>query len=788
MDIPRIYIFDFNNVALTIVFSMITCILAIEFSRQVKRQENQKRLSMFLYSLLLALTFWLTHIFVVISAGIPFSTSHYYPYFIIFFAICVMGAYAVLNMAQRELANTTHYIFNSLLMGCSILAADYAGFSIIFKTEINSNPAMLILASILTLSTAFSLLRFLTQVTNEDIYEFIKTWKFSGCVLGGIALAGIPYIVLTAMIIPPHGYSENDFLAPFIFMGVANLLFMLVPDLFGEKLILKSVQSHLSLFSHNPDAVFRVDLKGYIVSVNKMATELTGYEANELVGLHFIQLIGDEESKIKEYFKRVLSGETKVIETSLKRENLTTADVRITAVRIIVKNRSVGVFGIVRDITEKKKADMMIEYLAYHDELTDLPNRRSLEKAMNGMISQGHHFSLIYLDFDRFKRINDTFGHSFGDKVLLQISNRLAETVPENCLVTRIGGDEFAIFVPDKNQSERIAEEIVQAFQSPVFVETREFLITASIGISSYPKDTKDPDLLLKYADLAMYKAKGSKSKKFQVFDISMIDQSLNNFEIENDLRNAVNNKSLTVFYQPKYNASTGEMTGAEALARWNHPQHGMVPPGIFIPIAEEANLIVPLERLIINQVFAQLRMWMDAGFDVPRTSINISIIHFHQEDFVQFIEQTLKEYNLLGELIEIEVTESIMIKKEDSINEQLQALREIGIEVSIDDFGTGYSSLSYLSKLSVDRLKIDQSFIAHSQENREIISTIVSMAKNLKMKVIAEGVETESQIDLLKSLGCLEVQGYFYSPPLPSHDYEAFMKRDREPVFLTLE
>ncbi|MEH7444764.1 EAL domain-containing protein [Bacillus sp. JJ1122] len=780
MDIPRIYIFDFNNVALTVVFSIITSIIAVEFSRQVKRQTDRKRQNMVLYSLLLALTFWLTHLFVIISAGVPFSTSNFYLYFLLFFGICGIGSYAALNLAQRDIANTSQYIFTSLLIGTSIIVADYGAFSIIFKHSIDVQPMLLAFSYLFILVTAFSLLRFLMQITNEDIYEFVRKYKYTGCVFGGMALAAIPYILLTSIVAAPEGTGKYAFIAPFIFMAAANLLFMLVPDVFGERLIMKNVQSHLSLFNHNPDAVFRVDLKGNILNVNKEATELTGYSASELAGVHFIQLIdrSEEENKIKQYFMKVLSGETKVIETSLKRGDLTSANVRITAVRIIVKDKVVGVFGIVRDITEKNRADKLIEYLAYHDELTNLPNRRNLEKVMSGLFIKSENFSLIYLDFDRFKRINDTFGHSFGDKILMQIGKKLTEVIPENCLIARIGGDEFAVLAPGPYKPEEIASKIVKAFQSPIFAEGMEFLITASIGISNFPDDANELDLILKYADMAMYKAKENGSNHFQFFDKSMIDQSLNKFELENDLRNAINNNVLTVFYQPKYNASTNEITGAEALARWKHHHHGMIPPGVFIPIAEEANLIVPLERLIIRQVFNQLVRWGEVGYEVPRTSINISIIHFYQEDFVTFMEQALKEFNLKGDMIEIEVTESIMIKKEDSINAQLQALRRIGIEVSIDDFGTGYSSLSYLSKLSVDRLKIDQSFISDSQENREIISTIVSMANNLKLKVIAEGVETKSQIDLLKSLGCLEVQGYFYSPPLPSTEYETMMNK----------
>ncbi|MBT2691917.1 EAL domain-containing protein [Bacillus sp. ISL-55] len=781
MNIPHMYIFDFNNIALTVVFLIISSIMAVEFSRQIKKAIDRKKRKMVLYSLLLALTFLLTHLFVIISAGVPFSTSNFYLFFLLFFGICGVGSYAALSLAQRDITNTSKYISTSLWIAASIMMAEYTAFYIIFREAIEIQPILSVMAFLMILVTSFTLIRFLMQITNEDIYEFIKNYKYTGSVLGGMALGGIPYIVLTSMMEITDGSGVHSFLAPFIYMAAANLLFMLVPDLFGEKLIMKNVQSHLSLFSHNPDSVFRVDLQGYILSVNKGAVELTGYMPNELTGLHFIDLIGgsEEEKKIRKYFMKVLSGETKLIETTLKRADSTYADVRITAVRIIVKNKTVGVFGIVRDITEQKKADKMIEYLAYHDELTNLPNRRNLEKVMASLFIKDEAFSLIYLDFDRFKRINDTFGHSFGDKILMQIGKKLSEVVPEECLVARIGGDEFAILVTGVNQPDKIANEIVREFQSPLFAEGMEFLITASIGISKYPEDTNNLELMLKYADMAMYKAKGNGANHYQFFDQSMVDQNVNKFELENELRNAINGKSLTVFYQPKYNAATNEITGAEALARWKHPRHGMIPPGVFIPIAEEANLIVPLERLIIRQVFSQLVEWKDRGFEVPRTSINISIIHFYQEDFVKFMQHTLKEYDLYGELIEIEVTESIMIKKEDSINSQLQALREIGIEVSIDDFGTGYSSLSYLSKLSVDRLKIDQSFISHSQENREIISTIVSMATNLKLKVIAEGVETESQIELLKSLGCQEVQGYFYSPPLPSNEYETMMNKE---------
>ena len=791
MEIPYMYIFDVKTFALTIVFLIISLLMGVEFTRQVKKNPVRKKRRSILYSLLLAAIFLLTHLFVIISADIPFSTDNFYLFLLLFFGICSLGAYSAMRLLQSDIATTPQYIYTSMLIATTILFAEYTAFQLIFSDATEIQWMLAMLSTLMVTVTSFLLVRFIIQITNEDLYEFIKKYKYLGSIFGGMALGGIPYIVLTSMIPTMEEAGFQSFLAPFLYMAAANFLFMLIPDLFGEKMILKNVQSHLSLFSHNPDSVFRVDLQGMILNVNKEAVELTGYTASELTGLDFIELIADREEseKIRKYYRKVLNGETKVIETTLKKADLTSAEVRITAVRIIVRNTTIGVFGIVRDITEQKKTDKMIKYLAYHDDLTNLPNRRQLEKEMARLDSKGEIFSLIYLDFNRFKRINDTFGHSFGDQILEQIGRQLAKVTPGNCLTSRIGGDEFAILVTKGNKPESVADEVVKAFQTPVFAGGMEFLITASIGIARFPDDTSDLEVLLKYADMAMYKAKQNGTNDFQFFDKSMVDQDVNKFELENDLRNAIKNDSLTVYYQPKYNANTNNITGAEALARWKHPRHGMIPPGVFIPIAEEANLIVSLERLIIRQVFSQLVVWKGKKYQVPRTSINISIIHFYQEDFVKFMHQSLIEYDLSGELIEIEVTESIMIKKEDGINEQLQALREMGIEVSIDDFGTGYSSLSYLSKLSVDRLKIDQSFVAHSQENSEIISTIVSMATNLNLKVIAEGVETESQIELLKSLGCQEVQGYYYSPPLPSAEYETKMNREfpeNEHVLLT--
>jgi len=379
-----------------------------------------------------------------------------------------------------------------------------------------------------------------------------------------------------------------------------------------------------------------------------------------------------------------------------------------------------------------------------------LPNKRKLEGEIQSLIKMNTSFALMYIDFDRFKRINDTFGHFFGDKVINHIAKRLASCIEKDFKIARMGGDEFSILIPTKYNISEVAERIIKSFRKPLMIDGYEFLLTASIGISRFPQDSNNLVDLMKDADIAMYEAKKSGTDTFKIYNREMVKQKVNKLELENDLRKAIRNEELSVYYQPKYNIRMNKICGSEALVRWEHPTYGFVSPAVFIPIAEEAHLIVDLERTVIKEVFKSIESWKQNNLPTPRTSINISVLHFYQEDFLEFIEESLDEYGILGRDIEIEVTESIMVNSESGINNDIQRLRELGIEISIDDFGTGYSSLGYLQQLSIDRLKIDKSFISNSCTNREIVSTIISMAKNLNLEVIAEGVETQEHIDLL--------------------------------------
>jgi diguanylate cyclase (GGDEF)-like protein/PAS domain S-box-containing protein len=775
------YVFNLSDVLLAIFISIICCTLGAEFCRRLKL-ENYTFTRRLLYSLMLGFSFWIALLFVCLSIDLPYSTGNINLYFQLSFYLCFIGSYIALGITKQQLNHSFLYIFAGLIITLCILGTIGLGFYLLYSDQVQVKPVLAAITVFLTMGTMFSLLRFLIQITNSDIYQFLSRWKFVGSILGGAAFAGIPFMAVVSLLnLEETSASTSEplsVLIPFAYCALTNLALMLVPDLFGERLLMRNIQSYLSLFNHNPDAVFAVDLAGNIMHANKEAYLLTGYDSDSIKGVHFNNFLIYSDEEIVEYINRVHQGEIQSVEVKLRHRDGFYIDVRITPVRIIVKEELIGVYGIVRDITEKTQAEETIRYLAYHDDLTNLPNKRMLEKAAEEEMTENRPFYLFYIDFDRFKRINDTFGHFFGDKILQETGKKLEELLPNNCTIARLGGDEFAALLPHPADYERVADKIIEGFSTPIVLDGFDFLLTASIGVAHFPEDGDSILDLLKAADLAMYRAKNQGSNRYVVYESSMKEQSLNKIKIESDLRRDIASRKLTVYYQPKFDTGSNQLVGSEALIRWKHEENGFIPPSKFIPIAEESNLIIDLERFVITEVFQTIGEWKLTGLPVPRTSINISVIHFYQEDFVDFIIKNLAHYKIEGSDIEIEITESVIMRGEERVNLNLLALREVGVEISVDDFGTGYSSLSYLQKLNVDRLKIDQSFIADYESNKEIISAIISMSHNLNLKVIAEGVETSNQIGFLQNMKCFEVQGYFYSPPVERSSYEDILTK----------
>lgn len=437
-------------------------------------------------------------------------------------------------------------------------------------------------------------------------------------------------------------------------------------------------------------------------------------------------------------------------------------------------------------VVQHYQAEERINFMSFYDDLTKLPNRRLFDKKVNNVIknnksAQGQMFGIMFLDLDRFKLINDTLGHCIGDLLLKSVGERLQSCISDKDTPARQGGDEFSILVNDisKNEVSLIAERILKELSKPYFIEGHEIFITPSIGISLYPFDGENAEELLRKADVSMYQAKKRGRNSFQFYHSKFDKKTYDQLELENELRKALDKNEFILHYQPIIDLSTNKVSGVEALIRWAHPKHGLVPPDRFIPIAEETGMIVSIGEWALKTACRQLKKMHTYGLKTM-VSINISFRQFYQPNLIFVVNQILKETGIDPQNITIEITESMTIDV-DSAMTILNDLKNLGIKISIDDFGTGYSSLSYLKKFPIDYLKIDQSFIRDidiSNYDRNIATTIILMAQNLGVGVIAEGVETSEQLEFLRLYNCNEAQGFLFSKPLSAEELKKFLAK----------
>ena len=436
-----------------------------------------------------------------------------------------------------------------------------------------------------------------------------------------------------------------------------------------------------------------------------------------------------------------------------------------------------GVIGTYEDITERKVAEQRIQFLAYYDDLTGLPNRTLLQdrliKALASARRQKNKVALLFFDLDRFKTINDSLGHSVGDLVLQQVAERLKKWAREQDTVARVGGDEFLIVltaVKEPADAAVAAERLMNVMTAEFVVQGRSLGISCSVGISIFPEHGAEGETLIKNADAAMYSAKERGCNNFQFFTKDMNANAVERLTLESGLRLALDKKELFLMYQPQIEIATGRIIGLEALLRWQHPELGLVPPDKFIRIAENSGLIMPIGEWVLRTACSQTRKWQDEGLPAVSVAVNVSAVQFRQAGFCELIRRVLHETGLAPQYLELELTENLLLSNEDVMLSVLQELKALGLKLAIDDFGTGYSSLSYLRQFPVGKLKIDRSFIrdiAVNPDDVAITTAIISMAKSLNLKVIAEGVEDEAQMTFLRAHQCDEIQGYYFSKPL---------------------
>jgi diguanylate cyclase (GGDEF)-like protein/PAS domain S-box-containing protein len=548
----------------------------------------------------------------------------------------------------------------------------------------------------------------------------------------------------------------------------------------------------LSFISTASDLIFCVDKAGTIQYANQIFIKLLfGNNAESIWSSNIYDFVdSDARSQLADQIAKVLQySHSSQIDVSFTTTEKQSVDVEMSLTAGVRSGHFPTVWGVCRDITERKRAQMALYSLAHHDTLTGLPNRVLLEDRFVQAKAFAHRqqsgFALLFLDLDRFKMINDTLGHSTGDEMLRLIALRLLRTLRETDTVARIGGDEFIILLANGGKREdvsQLAEKILNSLALPFHLREHELFVTASIGGCIYPEDDLDVESLMKKADIAMYHAKATGRNNFQFYDNQMDQNASRRFVISNSLRKGLEHNEFRLFYQPKIDVSTGRIVAMEALVRWDHPELGLLSPLEFIQLAEENGLIVQLGEWVLREACSQNVQWHNEGIENLRVAVNLSGYQLQHKALLPSIRNILNETGISSDNLEFEITESVIMQNADFAASILSSISDLGIHVSVDDFGTGYSSLAHLKRFSVNTLKIDKSFVQDvhlGNTDAAIASAIIAMGNSLNLKIIAEGVETQEQYDFLKENNCGQVQGFLFSRPLPSEEFIKVLKKN---------
>lgn len=556
----------------------------------------------------------------------------------------------------------------------------------------------------------------------------------------------------------------------------------------------RSQRLYRYMVNSSPDIVYMLDNQGRFTFLNDKVESLLGYGKEQLVGKHYSVIVHEDDLNTARFIfnerragpRATRNAELRLLCRAEEHEGRhyedETIPVELNSLGVYSHKtqqpRFLGTYGVLRDISERKRAERTIKYQAHHDLLTGLPNRTLFEDHLNLALAQASRYSqmlsVMFLDLDRFKVVNDTLGHVMGDRLLRVVSHRLKDSLRKGDTLARIGGDEFLLLLPQvrsRLEVETVARKIIEALNSPFVIDGYEFFVGCSIGVAVFPDDGTTREALIKNADVAMYHVKGAGKGSYQFYSGAMDDALSNHLSMETELRKAIDTDQFKVMFQPQVDTHTGQIVGLEALSRWEHPRLGTVSPNDFIPVAEDTGLITLVGERLLRTICAQIKYWQSMGLPKVRVAVNLSALEIVHRRFVDLILMLMKEYDLAGDSIEIEITESIIVRDLENVARKLMELSAQGVKIAIDDFGTGYSSLTYLKKLPIHTLKIDREFIRditpQQKQDASIVAAIVSMAEGLGLQVIAEGVESAYQRRYLESLGCRVMQGFLFCEPV---------------------
>ena len=576
-----------------------------------------------------------------------------------------------------------------------------------------------------------------------------------------------------------------------LYLGFGQIMGKLYHEIAQRRQTEARLRQAAAVFENSNEGVVITDPQAKVVAVNQAFSKISGYSEEEAVGQ--TPKLWKSDRHEEPFYQAMWSSleHTGQWQGEIwnRRKNGTTHPVWMSISSINDdEGKLLNYISVFSDISSLKESQEHIQYLAHHDPLTDLPNRL----LCNARLDQSIHYAsrnqtklaILFLDLDNFKQINDSLGHPTGDKVLQQVAKRLLTLVRQADTVARIAGDEFLVILQDIRSVDncaQIADKIIRAFDEPLLVGEQPLHITISMGISMLPDDGEDSTTLVKNADAAMFRSKDKGKNNYSFYTAELTESATERLELENELRVAVKENQFEVYYQPQYDLASGQLSGAEALVRWIHPDKGIISPLKFIPIAESTGMIIDIGRWVLNEACRQASIWQNSGYHFPRIGVNVAGQQVQRANLLDESRQALAASGLAAQSLELEVTETFIMQQASEAINTLKELKELGLSLAIDDFGTGYSSLSYLKLLPIDKVKIDRSFvrdIPQDSNDEAIARAILAMAKSLQLKVIAEGVESEEQLNFLHQEECDEVQGFYYSPPLPAADFEELLKK----------
>ncbi|MGE6631116.1 bifunctional diguanylate cyclase/phosphodiesterase [Bacillus sp. NPDC077027] len=793
-------------VFLSVTVAVVASYSALNLASRVIMSSGAKKIAWLLIgAMMMAIGIWSMHFIGMMSLHLHIAVS-YEPFLLaLSFIAAFIGSFIAFSICTRSTISTRRLLLSSITMGTAICSMHYLGMESMEKITIHYNLPLFLLSFFIAVIASFISMKFFFQLhhSNKKIHRQLS--KTLGSLIMGGAIAGIHYTVISASNMYHNTDGTNKFDSPFemtsfslsIFIGIMTLIVQLLM-IFGSFIdhrinkqaekMRENEQRFQSLIKHNIDGIIVLSVDRKILSTNdagKRILNICQLSLGDTLSNHLMS--DDEWHHFLHYSKKAITHDAEI----------KAADrfyyFHVTYIPIHVNKHLDSIYLICKNLTKQRIAEKEIHVMAHYDELTELPNRRHginhLKDVLTHQQETGKSTAVLFLDLNRFKVINDALGHNIGDLLLKAAANRLTQCLPDNGFIARLGGDEFLMIFSDigSNLEEinRISKKIIRHFERPFLIQHHQLNTSISIGIAISPHNGVDGMELMRKADMAMYLSKKYKQSRFEFFTESMEKQSEDRLNKELELRDAIQREQFVLHYQPQVSAKTRKMTGTEALLRMKAPDGSLKSPDEFIDLAEESGLIIDIGKWVIDTACRQAKIWQDKGLLIP-VAVNLSAKQFHSEDLIDLIKGTLKKYDLKPHLLELEVTESMTMDNIKQSKQILTSLKHIGVRISIDDFGTGHSSLSYLKDLPLHRLKIDKSFIEdiqHDSKSERITGAIIAMGHQLSLEVIAEGVETFEQAQLLSAQGCDDLQGFYYSRPIPSEEVEKFIAYPLEQI-----